>query len=173
MIATHAPTQIAWLPVDTIPDLIRHGETPSVMTFSVADPSNTPALLRFTLFDTDGKEQGRYEQILPIGTQRTWSLADLFDVEKFRGSMRLWSDVPIAISDTRATISVRGEPVENEIGYFDGNATGAKDAVELPAIFDGGGIATGIVLINPADAEAKGVMQFESSDGHPSDIVLR
>lgn len=172
-IATHTPTQMAWFPVDTIPDLIRHSETPSIMNFSVADASSTPALLRFTLFDTDGKEQGRYEQILPIGTQREWSLADLFNVEKFRGSVRLWSDVPVAVSDKRVTNSLRGEPVESELGYIDANGLKGTQTVEFPTILDGAGIATEIVLINPTESEIKGQIQFDSLDGQPSEIVLR
>ena len=53
------------------------------MNFELANATHTPALLRFTLFDADGKEAGRYEQILPIGTQREWSLSDLFNIERF------------------------------------------------------------------------------------------
>ncbi len=172
-IATRAPVQVAWLPVETMPDLIRHGETPSQMSFAVANATHTPALLRFTLFDADGKEQGRYEQILPIGNQRDWSLADLFNVEKIRGSVRIWSDVPIAISDKRITTSLRGEPVESELGYFDTATLNGTQAAEFPAILDGAGIATEIVLINPTEAEIKGQIQFDSADGHPSQIVLR
>jgi len=172
-IASRKPVQIAWLPVDTIPDLIRHGETPSQMDFAVANATNTPALLRFTLFDTDGNEQGRYEQILPIGTQREWSLADLFNVEKIRGSVRVWSDVPIAISDKRVTTSLRGEPVESEIGYLDLASLKDAQTVQFPAIFDGQGLATEIVLINPTETGITGSIQFDSSDGRASEIVLR
>ncbi len=143
------------------------------MNFAVANASHTPALLRFTLFDADGKEQGRYEQILPIGDQREWSLADLFNIEKIRGSVRIWSDVPIAISDKRITTSLRGEPVESEIGYVDAaNLKGSRGA-DFPAILDGEGVATGITLINPTESEIKSELQFSSVDGHASEIVLR
>jgi DNA-binding beta-propeller fold protein YncE len=172
-VSAHRPTQLAWFPVDTIPDLIRHGETPSEMNFAIANATTTPALLRFTLFDVDGNEHGRYEQILPIGSQREWSLADLFNVQSFRGTVRLWSDVPVAVSDKRLTITLRGESVENEMGYVDGNAAKTQQTVELPTISDGAGIATEIVFINPTETEIKGQLQFDSSDGHPSEIVLR
>lgn len=172
-IAARTPVQIAWFPVDTIPDLIRHGETPSQMNFAVANATHTPALLRFTLFDADGKEEGRYEQILPIGTQRAWSLSDLFNIQKIRGSVRLWSDVPIAISDERITTSLRGEPVENEIGYVDSGSLKGSHIAEFPAILDGAGIATGIAVINPTEVEIKGEFQFSSADGRAADVVLR
>jgi DNA-binding beta-propeller fold protein YncE len=172
-VAAHTPVQVAWLPVDTMPDLIRHGETPSQMNYAVANASRTPALLRFTLFDADGKEQGRYEQILPIGDQREWSLADLFNVEKIRGSVRIWSDVPIAISDKRITTSLRGEPVESELGYVDVGSLKGSQGADLPAILDGAGIATGITLINPTEDDVKTEFQFSSADGSASEIVLR
>ena len=166
-------TQLAWIPVDTLPDLIRQGETPSRMIFAIADSTVTPALLRFTLFDTDGKEQGRYEQILAPGTQREWSLADLFNIETFKGTIRLWSDVPVAISDKRVTTTLRGELVEGEIGYVVEANPKQGGTVELPTISDGAGLATEIILVNPTDAEIKGRIQLNSSDGQPSDIVLR
>lgn len=172
-VSAHQPTQLAWFSVDTIPDLIRHGETPSKMIFSIANATNTPALLRFALFDVDGQQQGRYEQILPIGTQREWSLADLFNVQSFRGTVRLWSDTPIAISDKRVTTSLRGESVESEMGYVDGNAPHTQQAVEFPTISDGEGLATEIIFVNPTETEIKGRLEFDSSDGHPSEIVLR
>jgi DNA-binding beta-propeller fold protein YncE len=172
-IAARTPVQVAWLPVDTMPDLIRHGETPSQMNFQVANATHTPALLRFTLFDTDGKEQGRYEQILPIGTQREWSLGDLFNIEKIRGSVRIWSDVPIAISDKRITTSLRGEPIESEIGYIDTDSLKGHSSAEFPAILDGSGLATEIVLVNPTEVEMKGEIKISSADGHASDVVLR
>ena len=143
------------------------------MNFAVANATHTPALLRFTLFDADGKEEGRYEQILPIGTQRAWSLSDLFNIQKIRGSVRLWSDVPIAISDERITTSLRGEPVENEIGYVDSGSLKGSHIAEFPAILDGAGIATGIAVINPTEVEIKGEFQFSSADGRAADVVLR
>lgn len=172
-IAARSPIQVAWLPIDTVPDLIRHGETPSQMNFAVANATHTPALLRFTLFDADGKEQGRYEQILPIATQREWSLSDLFNIQRIRGSVRLWSDVPIAMSDKRITTSLRGEPVEDEIGYVDPSSLKSSRAAEFPAILDGAGIATGIALINPSESVIRGEFQFTSADGRASEIVLR
>lgn len=166
-------THVAWMPVETLPDLIRHGETPSIMNFTIADATPTPALLRFTLFDSDGKEHARYEQILPPGTQRNWSLADLFNVEAFNGTVRLFSDVPVAISDTRVTETLRGEPFESEIGYMDMSAPKNGEDLELPSISDGAGIATDIVFVNPEEKDFQGQMKFESADGHPSEIVLR
>ncbi len=76
-------TQLAWFGVDTQLNLVRHGETPPKMEFSVANPSHWPALVRFTLFDMDGKETGRFEQIMAPDSQRRWGP---------RGHVQPWPD---------------------------------------------------------------------------------
>jgi hypothetical protein len=175
LIAAQAKTQLAWLPVDTLPDLIRHGTTPSRMVYSIANPDQErPALVRFTLFDASGKEQGRYEQLVAPGIQRQWSLPDLFNVQQFKGSLRVWSDVPVAISDRRVTTSLRGEQVESELGYVDVAAMEAGPALlELPNILDGGGLATDLIFVNPTTTNLSGNIQFKSTAGQPAEIVLR
>jgi DNA-binding beta-propeller fold protein YncE len=171
-VSAHQATQMAYLPVDTMQDLIRHGETPSTERIAVANATHTPALMRFTLFDPDGTEKGRYEQILPIGTQREWTLADMFNIEQFKGTIRFWSDTPVAISNKRITNSLRDEPVEDELSYIDSNATSGGTA-ELPAISDGDGIATKIMLINPTTTDADVRIRIDSSDGQPAEVALR
>jgi hypothetical protein len=166
-------TQLAYLPVDTTQDLIRHGETPSTAKVAVANATQTPALLRFTLFDPDGNEKGRYEQILPIGTQREWSLADLFNVQEFKGSIRFWSDTPVNLSNKRITDTLRGETIESEISYVDGNAKEVAGGSDLPAIWDGAGLATKITFVNPTTADADIRINFDSSDGQPAALALR
>ncbi len=171
---TRARTQLAWFGIDTLPNLIRHGLTSPRMEFSVANPSHWPALVRFTLFDMDGNETERYEQIMAPGSQRHWTLPDLFNVQDFRGSVRMWTDIPVAVSARRVTTSLRGERVENEIGYTDVRAPRAADAITLPAIWDGEGIASEIVLVNPGTEAIEGEMQVAPSRSDtPADIVLR
>jgi len=167
-------TQLAWFGIDTMPNLIRHGETPPKMEFSIANPSHWPAMIRFTLFDMDGNETERYEQIMAPGSQRHWGLGDLFNVQQVRGSVRMWSDVPLAISAKRVTTSLRGERVENELGYTDVNASPAAGTLALPTIWDGEGIASEIVLVNPGTQEIKAEMQFAPALADtPEKIVLR
>ena len=110
------------------------------MSIAIANASRTPATLRFTLFDTSGTEHGYYEQILPAHSQRRFTLAELFNREQFRGVVRLWSDVPIAVSAKRVTRTLRGESVESEIGYVEPASLEGKQQLELPHIADGGGV---------------------------------
>jgi hypothetical protein len=143
------------------------------MVFSVANSNRLPALVRFTLFDISGKELSRYEQIMGPNNERQWSVADLFNVQQVKGSIRLYSDVAVAVSAKRITNSLRGEQVESEQGYTDVNTLKASAPVALPVIWDGHGVATEIVLVNPTTADMAGQMQFNSSDGAPAQIVLR
>jgi hypothetical protein len=171
--AARPHTQLAWVAVDTLPNLIRHGQTPSRMVFSLANSNRLPALVRFTLFDLSGKELSRYEQIMGPNNERQWTLPDLFNVQQVKGSVRIYSDVPVAVSAKRVTTSLRGEVVESEQGYLDVNTMKGSAPVALPLIWDGAGLASEIVLMNPGTAEIAGQLQFNSSDGAPSQIVLR
>ncbi len=152
-IPARVSTQNAWFPIDTLPSIICHGE--SQMRFTFANATRTPATVRLTLFDEMGKEHGRWERILPDFSQRAWSLGELFNVQNHRGTVRLWTDVPLALSVQRVTRNLRGEFVENELGYIETAALTSQD-LEFPAIFDGQGLATEIMLINPSNETAKG-----------------
>ena len=163
-------TQSAWVPVDTLPSIIRHGDSKMMLTF--ANPNRTPATVRLTLFDDLGREQGRWEQILPAFSQRERSLGELFNVRKHRGTVQLWTDVPLALSARRTTRSLRGEPVENELGYVD-SARLTSEVLELSGIFDGQGLATEIVLVNPLQEATKALLTFAGSEGQSKDIILR
>ncbi len=169
-IPARVSTQNAWFSIDTLPSILRHGE--SQMLFTFANATRTPATVRLTLFDELGKEHGRWERILPAFSQRVWSLGELFNVQKHRGAVRLWTDVPLALSAQRVTRNLRGESVENELGYVE-TAALTSQGLEFPAIFDGQGLATEIMLINPSNETAKGQMIFVGSEGQSKDIILR
>ncbi len=169
-IPAQVTTQNAWVPVDTMASIIRHGEMQ--MNFTFANSSRTPATVRLTLFDKMGEEYKRWEQILPAFAQREWSLGDLFNVRKHRGTVRFWSDVPLAFSAQRVTRNMRGDTVENEIGYIDPAKLEGK-TLEFPEISEGQGLATEILLINPWRETAAAQLTFFNSVGEPKEIILR
>ncbi len=105
--------------------------------------------------------------------QRQWSLPDLFNVQQVRGSVRFYSDVPVALSAKRLTTSLRGETIESEQGYLDVNAMKGSAPVALPVIWDGEAMASEIILMNPTPQAMAGQLQFNSKDGAPSALVLR
>jgi hypothetical protein len=80
--------------------------------------------------------------------------------------------VPLALSARRITRNLRGDPVENELGYVDSTKL-TNEGLELPAIFDGQGLATEIVLINPLQEATKALLTFAGSEGQSKDIILR
>jgi len=164
-------THHAWVPVDTQPSLIRHGR--SRMSFTIANPTRKPATLRFTLFDTLGHEQGRYEQVLPPYREQELRLADLFNLQQFRGAVRLWSDVPVGVSAERTTETLRGEPVTDHMSYMTEEALQDRRYVDLPGIVDGEGLATEIMLTNPTPSAVNVSWRFLSPQGEPQSIVLR
>ena len=169
-IPARTPTQDAWIPVDTLPSILRHGDPR--MDIAVANPSRTPATVRLTLFDARGRESGRWEQIFPAFSHRAYSLGDIFNKRRHRGSIRLWSDVPVGVSARRVTRNLDGNPVENEVGYVVPMEL-SEGSVEFPGIADGGGLATEITLINPASASAQAELQFSSDGGEPRAAILR
>lgn len=171
IIPLQASTHYAWIPIDTLPSLLRHGK--SQMTFTIANPTRSPATLRFTLFDVSGLEKGRFEQVLPPYWEQGFSLADLFNVQEFEGVVRLWSDARVAVNATRVTESLRREPVMNHIGYVTQEALQNTQNVVLPGIFNGEGLATEILLLNPHDNSTNGTLRFYSPDGDASEIMLR
>ena len=169
-IPARTPTQGAWIPVDTLPSIMRHGDPRMDVAF--ANPSRTPATLRLTLFDARGRESGRWEQILPAFSQRAYSLGDIFNKRRHRGSIRLWSDVPVGLSARRVTRNLSGDSVENEIGYVVPTDL-PEAAVEFPGIVDGGGLATEITLLNPASASAQAELRFTTEGGETRAAILR
>jgi len=170
-IPLRSTTQHAWVPVDTQPSFIRHGR--SRMSFTIANPTHKPATLRFTLFDTLGQEQGRYEQVLPPYREQQWRLGDLFNRQQFAGAVRLWSDVPVGVSAERTTETLRGEPVADQLRYLTEQSLQARRYVEVPGIVDGEGLVTEVMLTNPSSSAVNVDWRFLSSQGQPRDIVLR
>ena len=171
MIPLRATTHYAWVSVDTLPSLIRHGK--SRQTFSIANPTRSPATLRFTLFNSDGSEQGRFEQVLPRYREQEFSLADMFNVQEFQGVVRLWSDAEISLNASRITESLRREPVLSHIGYTTQEAVTEKRQLVMPGIFSGAGLATEIILVNPGETSLDANWRFYSPEGDAKEITLR
>lgn len=164
-------THRAWLPVNTEPQLIRHGQTE--MSFDISNPSHKPAMIRFTLFGERGDEIARRELLVPPGVQEDWSLGDLFNLQKAEGMVRVWSDVAIGIGGTVRTKTIRGEIVENHVPFLSEEQMAATGSATLPIIIDGEGIATQVQFINRHAQPVNATWRFQSPEGEPKEIVLR
>ena len=164
-------TQDAWFPVDTYPSVVRHGRTSFRLTLTNATEGT--ADVRLLVYDEDGHLLNRSYQILPAGRQVEFSHVDLADRGKFRGSIRMASDVPIAVSAAQRTINVRNETITAAVPSMT-RATGGDpvEAVVFPAYTDGPEQATQLFLLNRGDAE-RATFRFRGADGEALSAILR
>ena len=160
----------AWIPVDTYPTTTRHGRINVKFNFvnQGADPP-AAANIRINLFSPDGKFAERYEQNLPINAQWETSLVELSRRDRFRGNVRIVSDVPILISATQVTENVEGGLIEAELSVIDPENT----VLGNPLLLDGDGVASEVILLNPTDEMINGEFQFFSAQGQREEIILR
>ncbi len=164
-------TPEAWFPVDTYPSVVRHGRTSFRLTLTNATEGT--ADVRLLVYDEDGHLLNRSYQILPAGRQLEFSHVDLADRGKFRGSVRVASDIPIAVSAVQHTINVRNETITATVPSMT-RATGGDtvEAVVFPAYTDGPEQATQLFLLNRGDAE-RATFRFRGPDGEALSAILR
>ena len=117
----------------------------------------------------DGKFAERYEQNLPINAQWETSLVELSKHDRFRGNVRIVSDVPILISATQVTENVEGDLIEAELSVIDPKNT----VLGNPLLLDGDGIASEVIILNPTDEVMNGEFQFFSAQGQRKEMILR
>ncbi len=161
------PLQRAWIPVDTRPTPIRHGRIDA--RFTIVNDNPIGASLRFVLYGLDGAETDRREEIVREHSQQEFSLVQLFDVGRYKGTLYVISDAPVSIHAIRETVNLRDEPIAVRTPVFKpGDA--AATTLELR---DGDGVTTEIVLVNTGDAEASGVVATRDASGEPLSLPLR
>ena len=132
-----------------------------------------PEVLRngFIVYDQDGNLVDRSHQILPVGRQVELSQVDLVDRGKFKGSVRVVSDVPIGMSAERRTVNVRNETI---ISALPSMVTGASGSVVFPDYADSSERATELFLLNRGGGGAGGAsLRFFSPDGEEMAVILR
>ena len=163
-------TNSVWIPVNTHPTTTRHGRI-GVDINIVNSGANPPAgaNIRFNLFAPDGTFVERFEQILPIGDQWNVSLVELSKRDRFKGSVRVVSDVPVVVSATQHTESVEGNLIEVELPVIDPDISSRG----VPLLLDGDGVASEIVLLNPTESVASGALRLFSETGQPREMILR
>jgi hypothetical protein len=161
------PVQQAWIPVNTHPTPVRHGEIQARIT--VVNNNPVGAGVRFTLYASDGKDAGRYELIIPERQQRDFSLVQLFNIGQFKGTIHIFSDAPVSIHAEQKTINIRGEAISMQMPVF---GPGAVRQV-VPHLVDGRGYSTELVLVNTGNAPAAGQLSILTPNGEPLSLPLR
>ena len=79
----------------------------------------------------------------------------------------------MAVGARRVTESLRHELVEDQISYVTEEQLQSQRRVEVPATFDGEGVATEIMLSNPRTEAVIVNGRFLSPERLPKEIVLR
>ena len=94
---------------------------------------------------------------------------ELSNRDRFRGNVRIVSDVPILISATQVTENVEGDLIEAELSIIDSENT----VLGNPLLLDGDGVASEVILLNPTDEVMNGEFQFFSAQGQREEMILR
>ena len=163
--------QEAWFPIDTYPSVVRHGQTSFRLT--VTNANEGTADVRLLVYDEDGNLLDRSYQILPAGRQVEFTHVDLADRGKFKGSVRVVSDIPITVSAEQRTVNVRNETIVATVPSMT-RASGGRtlDEVVFPAYADGPDQATQLFLLNRGDA-GRATFSFRGQNGDALNAILR
>jgi len=159
----------AWFPIDTYPSVVRHGRTDFRVT--LANGGAQPADLRLILYNPVGKELYRLNQILPPGRQLDFTQVDLADRGKFKGSLRIVSDLPVSITAHQLTKNVRNETIMTQLPSMRSNV--ASKGVIFPWFIDGPTIATQLFVLRKGVPATRGKIEFFDRKGQPLKVVLR
>ena len=159
----------ARVPVDTMPDLIRHGRR-TQFHLVIANASDHGASVRLILRDLDGKEIDRVERLILAGAQTNFTLGDLFDRVQFAGSLSLGSDVPVAVTARQLTTNLRGDEILTEIPVL---TDSTEEVARLFPYTDGAGDSTQVVVLAGPMALVDSSVEFLDVDGRPLDVILR
>lgn len=170
MTGSDAPAELlrGHVPIDTMPDLIRHGRG-TTLDVVVANPGTHGASVRMILRNLEGEEVDRSEQLVLPGSQRHFTLGDLFDRTKFAGSLTLVSDVGIGISARQRIINLRGDEILTDIPVL-------ADDAEEPLLFpymDGNGLSTQLSVLAHPGERVDSAIGFFRPDGEPLEVILR
>lgn len=169
-VATRGLSNRVWVPVDNYPSTTRHGNIG--VNITIVNSGAIPAAganIRINLFAPDGSFVERYEQIVPINGQWKISIVELAKSNRFRGSVRITSDVPVVISATQVTENINDEIIEVELPVLDEKIAVAGD----PLLLDGGGIASEIIFTNLTESVIEGGLELFSADGNLREMILR
>ena len=154
----------ARLPVDTMPDLVRHGRA-TELRIVIANADDRGASVRFILRDLDGREVDRVEQLLMPRVQVELTLAGLFDRRRFAGTITFVSDVAVALSARQVTTNLRGDAILTELPIVEDARS--NSARVLPYI-DGEGESTQWLVFG-----GNAVLELFDPSGKPLPALLR
>ena len=167
--STGGSTGDAWFAIDTYPSVVRHGRAEFRVT--LANGGAVPADVRLIVYTPDGEELTRTHQILPTGRQVDFTQVDLVDKGKFKGSVRIVSDVPISMVAHRLTRNIRNELVVARLPSL--SRPSETGRLIFPRFLDGPEVATELFMLSRGTAQGKAKIEFFDEMGQPLTVVLR
>ncbi len=159
-----------WFAVDTYPSVVRHGRIDHRLT--LANGEDEPADVRVIVYDPDGQVLTRTNQIIPPNRQVEFTQVDLADKGRFKGSIRVVSDVPIAATSHRLVRNIRNETIVSNVPSMS-SPGGRPDGVVFPGFVDGPRNATQMFVLRKGTGPADGRLEFIDENGEPLVVVLR
>ncbi len=165
--------QLVWFPLDTVPNVLRHGQIRQFVT--VANPDSVKQVdVRLSLYDAFGRRDERqHEIVVAPQTQRTFDLAQVFDRSRFaRAAVKVLTDLPVGVESHQEIVTVREETALIQIAGVHERQTAAFPWIR-PEFLDREDLATELHLINPRDSPTAGKISFFAPDGTPLSVTLR
>jgi DNA-binding beta-propeller fold protein YncE len=164
--------QLVWFPLDTVPNVLRHGEVRQFVTIANPEPRR-PVDVRFFLYDAFGRREGNpYEIVVPARRQKTFDMQLLFDRARFaRASLKVLTDLPVGLESHQEIVTVRDETVAAQIGGL--NEAQRAATWTLPEFLDRGDFATELHLFNTLQGPATARLAFFTPQGEPMSVTLR
>jgi sugar lactone lactonase YvrE len=156
------------IPFNTLPDLVLHRRDINIQV-SIANPGSTAATVRFLLRDLDGKIVDRYEQTILGNSQKTFSLASLFNRQQFAGTIGIASDHPVGASAMLITTNLRGEEILTHLPVLTESAAGQN----IYPYLDGNGTSSGILVLASEEDAIQSRIEFYAADGERMEVIMR
>ena len=169
-VTSHQEGVLFWGPVDTYPNLLRHGDIEAEL--HLLNEGRVPATVYLELFDLDGNTMGKYERTVPLGRRVKLSLEDVFGRSPVRGTLRVFSDAQVAVTLQRRTTNVVGDVIITDIPLQPTPANSVESLI-FPRFTNGQGNATELLVINTGREAKRGSLRIRSTEGEPQTMILR
>lgn len=169
-VTSHQEGVLFWGPVNTYPNLVRHGDIEAEL--QLLSEGRVPATVYLELFGLGGNTIGKYERTVPLGRRVKLSLEDVFGRSPVRGTLRVFSDAPIVVMLQRRTTNVVDDIIITDIPLQPA-PTNSVEPLIFPRFTNGQGNATELLVINTGREAKQGNLRIRSTKGEAQTMILR
>ena len=170
VVPSHQEGTLFWAPVDTFPDILRHGDID--VELSLVNEGRVPATVYLELFDLDGNSTAKLERIVPLGRRVQLSLEDAFGKTPLRGTLRVFADVQVATALQRKLVNVVGDTIVTDIPLQPMPESPAERVI-FPFFANGEGASTEMLVVNTEQTSHDGSLRVRDASGEVQTTILR